>query len=166
MDNSMNKNLHTIVKTVGEELRKKKLHLAVAESCTGGLVAAALTTIAGASNFFACGFVTYSNQAKEKILDVHELTLHLYGAVSENTAAEMAKGAMLKAQAQVGLAVTGIAGPSGGSARKPVGTVCFAWSQVDRPTYAATKYFEGDRDSIREQAVTYALERLLEIIKN
>ena len=143
----------------------KDLKIALAESCTGGLLAAHLTSLAGSSNWFERGFVTYSNQAKEESIGVSKELIKQYGAVSEEVAKAMAEGALNHSLAQVSVAITGIAGPGGGSANKPVGMVCFAWGMRadDRiQTRSQTKYFSGDRESIREQACVYAIELLLE----
>jgi nicotinamide-nucleotide amidase len=150
-----------LIKKLGEAFIAKKLMLVTAESCTGGMVAEAITSLAGSSNWFERGFVTYSNAAKQEMLGVKRETIENFGAVSEETACEMAEGALAHSHAQVGLAVTGIAGPEGGTETKPVGTVCFAWSQIDRKTTSITKHFVGDRTSIRQQAAFFALSGLL-----
>ncbi|MDQ6917240.1 MAG: CinA family protein [Pseudomonadota bacterium] len=133
--------------------------IATAESCTGGLVAAAITSVAGSSAWFERGFVTYSNAAKEDQLGVPQATIESYGAVSEETARAMAQGAA-RGPAQWSVAVTGIAGPDGGSADKPVGTVWFAWAG---PGHLETlrRRFDGDRAAVREASVRVALEGLL-----
>lgn len=139
--------------------------LAVAESCTGGWVAQALTAIAGSSAWFDRGFVTYSNAAKCEMLGVPEATLARHGAVSEATARAMAQGALAHSRADWTLAITGIAGPSGGSPVKPVGTVCFAWARREGGCLAATRHFAGDRAAVRAQAVTHALAQLLALLE-
>ena len=149
---------------VGAALKARGQMLAVAESCTGGWVAQALTTIAGSSDWFERGFVTYSNAAKEEMLGVSAATLAAHGAVSEPTAREMARGALARSHAQLALAITGIAGPSGGTPDKPVGTVCFAWAAANGMLDAQTRRFDGDRDSVRRQSVAFALQRLLELL--
>src|SRR4051812_23227235 len=136
--------------------------LVTAESCTGGWVAQAVTAVAGSSAWFERGFVTYSNAAKRELLGVGKRTLQKHGAVSEETAREMARGALKRSRANVALAVTGIAGPSGGSATKPVGMVCFAWA-IPRQTFSETHSFKGGRESVRRQSVMRALEGLLEV---
>lgn len=146
---------------VGAALKAKGLKLATAESCTGGWVSMALTAVAGSSDWFERGYVTYSNAAKREELGVAEETLRRHGAVSEETAREMAAGAMRKARVQAALAITGVAGPSGGSAAKPVGTVCFAWAHGGKIS-SETRRFEGDRESVRRQSVLHALEGLLQ----
>ena len=138
--------------------------LATAESCTGGWAAQAMTAIAGSSVWFERGFVTYSNDAKQEMLGVSALTLKSHGAVSEKTAREMALGALLRSKADVSLAVTGVAGPTGGSDAKPVGTVCFAWAMKNGAVRAETRRFSGDRDSVRRQSVVRALEGVLEVL--
>src|SRR3954469_11316719 len=134
---------------------------ATAESCTGGLVAGAITDIAGSSAWFERGFVTYSNDAKMELLGVLKATLDAHGAVSEPTAREMAEGALLHSRAQLAVAITGVAGPGGGTVDKPVGMVCFAWSGLGVPTVAVTKRFAGNRAGVRRAAVLAALEGLL-----
>lgn len=148
----------------GERLRVAGLCLATAESCTGGGVAHALTMIAGSSDWFERGFVTYANLAKEEMLGVRAETLATYGAVSEATVREMAEGALARSHAGVSLAVSGIAGPAGGSADKPVGTVWFAWAATGRPTRTRHCRFEGDRDAVRQQAVIMALRGVLDYL--
>ncbi len=150
---------------VGAKLKAQNLMLATAESCTGGWVAQAVTAIAGSSDWFDRGFVTYSDAAKRDMLGVNAATLASYGAVSEQTAREMAAGALAHSRAQVALAITGIAGPSGGSPEKPVGTVCFAWSRKDAAPIAQTRLFKGDRESVRRQSVMFALQTLLELLE-
>lgn len=132
---------------------------ATAESCTGGLIAGALTEIAGSSDVVDRGFVTYSNEAKMEMLGVADATLAAHGAVSEPTAREMADGARNRSRASVSVAVTGVAGPGGGSAEKPVGLVHFAAS-TDGRTVAEHRIFEGDRGSVRHQTVLHALGML------
>ena len=134
--------------------------LTVAESCTGGLVAASLTEVPGSSAVLDRGFVTYSNAAKSELLGVPAELIAQHGAVSEPVARAMAGGAVRHAHAQVSVAVTGIAGPTGGSADKPVGTVWFAWC-VDEQLSSEQRVFEGDRATVREATVAYALAGLL-----
>jgi nicotinamide-nucleotide amidase len=149
----------------GAKLKAQGRMLATAESCTGGWVAQAVTAIAGSSDWFDRGFVTYSDAAKREMLGVSAGTLATHGAVSEQTAREMAAGALAHSRAQVALAITGIAGPSGGSPEKPVGTVCFAWSLNDAAPMAQTRRFEGDRESVRRQSVMFALQTLLQLLE-
>src|SRR6267378_6142195 len=120
--------LKTLARRVGARLKNRNLKLATAESCTGGWIAQAVTSVSGSSEWFDRGFVTYSNDAKKELLGVRARTLSRHGAVSEETAREMASGALARSRAQVALAVTGIAGPGGGTRKKPVGLVCFAWA--------------------------------------
>lgn len=157
----MTGNLQRLAKHVGEKLVQQNWLLTTAESCTGGWVAHIITDIPGSSQWYERGFVTYSNAAKQEMLGVQTETLMLYGAVSEQTAKEMAEGALHRSHAQVSLAITGIAGPEGGSTEKPVGLVWFAWAGKHIPTQAAKKYFSGDRQSIRKQAVDLVLRELL-----
>lgn len=137
--------------------------LATAESCTGGGVAQAVTEISGSSEWFERGFVTYANAAKVEMLGVSKETLHVHGAVSEATVREMAEGALRHSHAHLSLAVSGIAGPGGGTPEKPVGTVWFAWSQRGGPTHARLHRLTGSRAEIREQSVRIALQGLLEL---
>jgi nicotinamide-nucleotide amidase len=139
--------------------------LATAESCTGGWVAQAVTAIAGSSAWFERGFVTYSNDAKHELLGVSTGTLQKFGAVSEETAREMARGALARSRAGVAVAVTGIAGPGGGSAAKPVGTVCFAWAGRRGLVRSEIRRFRGGRESVRRQSVIRALEGILELLQ-
>ena len=139
--------------------------LTTAESCTGGWVAQAVTAVAGSSDWFERGFVTYSDAAKQEMLGVSARTLAAHGAVSEQTAREMAIGALAHSRAQVALAITGIAGPGGGSPEKPVGMVCFAWAATGDKISAQTRQFEGDRESVREQSVIAALQGLAQLLE-
>jgi nicotinamide-nucleotide amidase len=140
---------------------QRRLLIATAESCTGGWTAQVITHTAGSSAWFERGFVTYSNEAKVEMLGVRPGTLEQFGAVSLETAAEMAAGALTNSNALISLAITGIAGPTGGSPGKPVGTVCFAWCRVDEAAEAETAIFAGNREAIRRQAVVHALRGLL-----
>ena len=137
--------------------------LATAESCTGGMIAATCTDLAGSSNWFERGFVTYSNEAKTELLAVDPALIAAHGAVSEVVARAMAFGAIRHSHAQVSIAVTGVAGPSGGSAEKPVGTVWFGF-QVDGRLTSETKRFPGDRAAVREATVRHALARVIDLI--
>ena len=154
--------LELLAAQVGELLRTNGQRLATAESCTGGWIAQCLTAIAGSSDWFERGFVTYSNEAKREMLGVEADTLVAHGAVSEATAAAMAAGALRHSHADWALAVTGIAGPGGGSPDKPVGTVCFGWACSDGRVETQTVHFAGDRELVRTQTVAHALEGLLE----
>ena len=137
--------------------------MATAESCTGGLIAAACTAVAGSSAWFERGFVTYSNEAKTDLLGVDAALIAEHGAVSEAVACAMAQGAIVRSNAQVAVAVTGVAGPTGGSADKPVGTVWFGWSVLGK-VQAECQHFEGDRAAVRAAAVQHALMRLAELV--
>ena len=135
--------------------------LATAESCTGGLVAGAITAVAGSSAWFDRGFVTYSNAAKTALLGVPSALIERDGAVSEATARAMATGALAGSDAMLAVAVTGIAGPGGGTAAKPVGTVCFAWAMRDGAVEATTQHFAGNRAAVRRASVAAALAGLV-----
>ncbi|AJG20953.1 C-terminal domain of CinA type S [Cupriavidus basilensis] len=150
---------------VGISLNEKSLLLATAESCTGGLVAAAITDVSGSSGWFERGFVTYSNEAKSTMLGVPAKLIRDHGAVSEEVARAMAEGALLNSRAQVALSITGVAGPTGGTPEKPVGMVCFGWSNRVT-TKVETQRFRGDRQQIRRQAAEYAIRGLLELVRN
>ena len=138
--------------------------LATAESCTGGLIAAACTDLSGSSNWFDRGFVTYSNDAKTRMLGVDPALIAQHGAVSEVVARAMAFGAVRHSNAQVSVAVTGVAGPTGGSPQKPVGTVWFGF-QVDGRLSSETVRFDGDRQAVRQATVVHALTRLLALVR-
>ena len=159
-------NLSALATLVGARLREQEMLLATAESCTGGWVAQAVTAIAGSSDWFERGFVTYSNAAKMEMLQVKANTLHAHGAVSEQTASEMAAGALAHSHAHIAVAITGIAGPAGGSPDKPVGTVCFAWARTNRKVSAETRHFSGDRESVRRQSVVVALQGILAALED
>lgn len=148
---------------LGARLKQQGLYLVTAESCTGGWLAQAITSVPGSSTWFERGFVTYSNLAKQELLAVKAETIASYGAVSEQTALEMVTGALAQSQAQVAVAITGVAGPNGGSPEKPVGTVWIAYA-LPNNTYAQHNYFFGDRNRIREQAVIAALHRLVQSV--
>ena len=145
---------------IGERLLSRSEMLVTAESCTGGWVSMIVTSIAGSSAWFERGFVTYSNEAKQEMLSFDKRVIEIHGAVSEETARYMAQGAVENSHAQAALSVTGIAGPSGGSVDKPVGTVCFGWL-VDGQCETETHHFSGDRDEIREQSVRLVLSGML-----
>ena len=153
-----------IAHQLGEVLLEKGWQLACAESCTGGGIAAAVTEIAGSSQWFDRGFVTYSNQAKQDMLGVTKETLENHGAVSEQTVREMVAGALSRSGVHVSVAVSGIAGPGGGTAGKPVGTVCLAWQVTGEEPVVRTEHFSGDRRSVREQTVLCALQGLLSVV--
>jgi nicotinamide-nucleotide amidase len=145
-------------------LLQRQYTLATAESCTGGMIAAACTDLAGSSLWFERGYVTYSNTAKTEMLGVDAQLISTEGAVSECVARAMVRGAAERARTQVAVAVTGIAGPSGGSAAKPVGTVWFAWSVAGSIT-SEVMHFDGDRAAVRSATVLHALQRLLALLK-
>jgi nicotinamide-nucleotide amidase len=145
---------------LGLELKKRQWMLVTAESCTGGGLAFWLTSAPGSSAWFERGFVTYSNASKEELLGVKPSTLENWGAVSEETAREMAEGALSKSLATLSLAITGIAGPEGDSPEKPVGTVWFAWKLRNAETQAKAFFLSGNRTEIREQAIQHAVELL------
>jgi nicotinamide-nucleotide amidase len=151
---------------LGAALKTHGRVLALAESCTGGWAAQCVTAIAGSSAWFDRGFVTYSNAAKQEMLAVAAETLESYGAVSEQVAREMALGALRYSDADFAAAITGIAGPDGGSAQKPVGTVCFAWACGDGHIKSTTDHFAGDREQVRRKAVKTALQGLLQLTLN
>ena len=153
-----------LVEKIAARAKARGAWLVTAESCTGGWAAQALTTVAGSSTWFERGFVTYSNAAKQELLGVRPETLERHGAVSEQTALEMALGALQRSHGTLSLAITGIAGPGGGTAEKPVGTVCFAWARKDHKASAETRHFAGDRDAVRQQSVVHALGRVLELL--
>lgn len=146
---------------VGERLKQSGRMLACAESCTGGLVSKVITDISGSSEWYDRGFITYTNQAKQDMLGVPAETLAEHGAVSEHTARAMAAGAIRHSQAAMTLAITGIAGPGGGSLDKPVGTVWFAWARRDSQVETDKQQFLGDRDAVRRQAAAHALQGVL-----
>lgn len=152
---------------LGQALTAKGWQLALAESCTGGMVAQAITAVAGSSVWFDRGFVTYSNAAKTDMLGVPADLIASHGAVSEPVAHAMAHGALQHSLAQISGAITGIAGPAGGSPDKPVGTVCFAWAVRHEAegvcVVAETMYFQGNRTTIREQAASHLLAGLLRL---
>ena len=149
--------MRKLAESLGRALKERNALLVTAESCTGGWAAQAVTALAGSSEWFERGFVTYSNAAKEELLGVHRQTLERHGAVSEETAREMALGALAHSRGALALAITGIAGPGGGSEAKPVGTVCFAWAGRGGAVRSETRRFAGDREAVRRQSVEHAL---------
>jgi nicotinamide-nucleotide amidase len=157
--------LMNVCQSLAALLLANHFKLATAESCTGGLIAAACTDLAGSSEWFERGFVTYSNQAKTEMLGVAAHLIATQGAVSESVARAMAQGALLHSHAQVSVAVTGVAGPSGGSAEKPVGTVWFAWS-VPSCITSEVQHFAGDRAAVRAATVQHALGRLVTFLQD
>jgi nicotinamide-nucleotide amidase len=162
---------HEIARALARILIERGWKIALAESCTGGLVSATLTDLAGSSDWFERGYVTYSNAAKSECLNVPAEIIESFGAVSEQVAKAMAEGAQQNANVNVAISITGIAGPTGGSPEKPVGTVCFGWALKESitdgigNTTTQTQHFNGDRQTVREQARDYALSTLLELLQ-
>ena len=154
-----------LTKTLAEILLSRNWTVSLAESCTGGLVCAALTELAGSSEWFERGYITYSNEAKTECLDVPVELIEFHGAVSEPVAKAMAEGARINSGSNVAISITGVAGPSGGSVEKPVGTVCFGWA-TENQTLTKTMHFEGDRQLIRKQATEFALAELIALLRN
>lgn len=161
--NPAHQHLYELAARVGIALRTRGRTLAIAESCTGGWIAKVITDVAGSSGWFDRGFVTYSNAAKSDLLGVQEATIASHGAVSAEVVAEMAAGALQRSRADLVVAVSGIAGPEGGSPEKPVGTVYLTWALRDGPTRAECRHFEGSRDDVRLEAVTVALQGILDV---
>ena len=159
----VDRELEQLATEVGHALKQARLVLVTAESCTGGWVGEAVTAIAGSSDWFDRGFITYSNAAKREVLGVTAATLQQHGAVSEETAREMALGALKHSRAQVSIAITGVAGPGGGSADKPVGTVCFAWAKNASALRSERHLLSGDRNAVRRESVIIALRGLASI---
>jgi len=153
--------LQQLAQAIGNRLHGRGVQLVTAESCTGGWVGKIITDIAGSSTWYERGYITYTNIAKKELLGVSEETLQVYGAVSEETVCEMARGALAHSHADLALAITGIAGPGGGSAKKPVGLVWLAWANNDGYLHSEAKQFAGDREQVRRQAVACALEGVL-----
>jgi len=151
----------TLSQTLAKHLKSKSWMLALAESCTGGLMAETITRLPGSSQYFDCGVVSYSNDSKIKLLGVSPELLKEYGAVSQEVAMAMAQGLLERSSAQIGLSITGIAGPEGGSDTKPIGLVYFGLALRNTPPHYQEKHFQGDRQAIRNQAAHFALEYLL-----
>jgi nicotinamide-nucleotide amidase len=147
---------------LGNALKARVIRVATAESCTGGLVAGAITDVPGSSAWFERGFVTYSNEAKCELLGVAAATIEAHGAVSEATAREMALGVIAHSKADLAVSVTGVAGPDGGTAAKPVGMVCFGWARRGGRVDTVTLHLPGDRDAVRQASVDVALRGLLD----
>ncbi|MFN3543993.1 MAG: CinA family protein [Thiobacillus sp.] len=156
--------LHQLAVDLSEKLRARGWMLATAESCTGGWVGHLLTSLPGSSQWYERGFITYANAAKVEMLGVSPHTLETHGAVSEETAMEMAAGALKHSHADVTLAITGIAGPGGGTPQKPVGLVCYGWALADGTVMSSTCRLDGDREEIRSRAVAAALRGLIELV--
>lgn len=157
----MDRELAALSAETGAWLGARGMRLASAESCTGGWIAEVVTATAGSSAWFECGFVTYSNDAKQDLLGVTAATLTDFGAVSEETVREMVAGTLARSRADLALAVSGVAGPGGGTAAKPVGMVCFAWSRRGAGIDSETRHFSGDREAVRRQAVIRALRGIM-----
>lgn len=160
----MDAELYELSGRVGDALKARGLMMATAESCTGGWIGQVVTMVPGSSKWFDRGFVTYTNDAKRDMLGVSVRTLEKFGAVSEQTVREMVAGALATSRAQVAVAVSGIAGPDGGSREKPVGTVLLAWGATAGDISAQSVRFSGDRDAVRRQTVIAALEGLLVMV--
>ena len=160
----MDEQLEKLAAEVGAALKARGLWLASAESCTGGWVGAAVTAVSGSSQWYERGFITYTNQSKQDMLGVDEATLARYGAVSEQTVREMAQGALQQSRADIALAISGIAGPSGGTPEKPVGLVWFAWVAKNGVVRCEKQLFPGDRREVRRQAVETALKGVLALL--
>jgi len=156
------KNITQAAQSVGHYLQKIGAHIVTAESCTGGWLSQAITDIAGSSAWFDRGFITYSNAAKVEMLNVNEQTLATHGAVSAETAQEMTAGALQHSLADYAIAITGIAGPSGGSLDKPIGMVYFSIQKRNKPAFTIVEFFTGNREAVRHQAVYKALQLILE----
>ena len=154
-----------LTKTLSEILLSKAWTISLAESCTGGLVCATLTELAGSSNWFERGYITYSNEAKAECLGVPSEVIESHGAVSEEVAKAMAEGARIHSGSNVAVSITGIAGPTGGSQEKPVGTVCFGWA-TENQVLTKTMCFDGDRQMVRQQAMEFALTELIALLRS
>jgi len=154
-----------LARRLGTLAKKRKIDVVTAESCTGGGVATAMTRISGSAKWFERGFVTYSNIAKKEMLGVSQETLRKHGAVSEEVAIEMARGALKRSHADLSVAITGIAGPTGAAPGKPVGTVHFAWGVRGGPVQARRFRFEGDRVAVRLQSVYVAIQGLIDLLR-
>jgi nicotinamide-nucleotide amidase len=157
-------NIFELAEQVGQALKARALMLVTAESCTGGGIGEAVTMVPGSSAWFERGFITYTNTAKHEMLGVKTETLESNGAVSEQTVKEMVAGALANSHAQVAVAVSGTAGPGGGTPEKPVGTVWLAWALKDRAALTETWRFAGDRESVRRQTVERSLSGVLELL--
>ena len=156
--------LHQLAVELGDKLCARGWMLATAESCTGGWVGQLITSLAGSSHWYERGFITYANAAKIEMLGVPPETLEAHGAVSEETAMAMAAGALRHSHAQATLAISGIAGPGGGTPQKPVGLVCYGWALADGTLMSSTCRLDGDREEIRSRAVAAALRGLIELV--
>lgn len=164
MKNASESDAHSLAADLGAQLMRTGCRVATVESCTGGGIAQAITAIAGCSDWFECGFVTYSNAAKTDLVGVPGALIGRHGAVSAPVATAMAEGGLGRSRADYCVAVTGVAGPGGGTARTPVGTVYFAWAGRGRETTAGRVDFDGDRAAVREQTAAHALAGLLDFL--
>jgi len=158
-------NLENLSTELGALLQKKNMFFTSAESCTGGLLSQSIVSVPGSLGWFGCSFVTYSNISKHKILGVSKDSLKRFGAVSEEVVTEMVDGAVAESRADLGVAISGIAGPGGGSPDRPVGTVCIAWKLKDKQAVRSTFLFEGNRNEVRYATVVKSLEEAIELIK-
>lgn len=161
----LNEALYQLAEETGLALKVKGWMLATAESCTGGWVGEAITAIPGSSAWYDRGFITYTNESKQEMLGVSSVTLEEFGAVSEETVREMAAGALRHSHAYISVAISGIAGPSGGSPGKPVGTVCLAWEVKGGAVKSERCLFSGNRQEVRRQAVGHALQGVLALMQ-
>jgi len=160
----INNTIQQLASKLGDKLIQINSIVATAESCTGGGVAYAITSVAGSSQWFDRSFVTYTNESKQEMLGVSAKTLIERGAVSEEVVVEMAQGAIRNSNANIAVSISGVAGPDGGSIAKPVGTVCFSWCNNMSTSISETKYFEGSRDQVRELAIKHALQGLIRLV--
>jgi len=163
-DHGSRATLYSLAKKVGAALKARRLMLATAESCTGGWISEAVTMVPGSSDWFERGFVTYTYISKREMLGVKEETLGKHGAVAEEVVREMVAGALARSHAQVAVAVSGIAGPSGGTPEKPVGTVCIAWGAKGAAPRSETRHFPGGREAVRRLSVEHALRGVLALL--
>lgn len=164
--NNPSQRLQDLTLQLAQLLTQRQFRLVVAESCTGGWLAKVLTDLPGSSEWFDRGYVSYSNQAKHTMLGVSQQTLEQFGAVSLETVGEMTQGALQKSGVDVAVAISGIAGPGGGSEEKPVGTVCFSWQISGTTLLVDQRCFDGDRDQVRLQSVVHALQQLIDLLKH
>ncbi len=160
----MGEELKQLAIDLNNRLKSRGLLMASAESCTGGWIAKAMTDVPGSSGCFECAFITYSNEAKREMLGVPSESLELHGAVSETVVREMVRGALVRSRASIAVAVSGIAGPDGGSEEKPVGTVWLAWGMRGGEIVAAKEQFSGSREEVRYQSSVAALQGILDLI--
>ena len=158
-------NLEILSADLGALLQKNKMFFTSAESCTGGLLSQSIVSVPGSSAWFGCSFITYSNISKHQILGVSKESLKAFGAVSEEVVEEMVTGALDESLADLGIAISGIAGPGGGTDKMPVGTVCIAWKLKGAKAIKSTFLFEGNRNEVRYQTVNKGLEGAIELLK-